>query len=942
MKVLKVVHKDMFVLLFGLCSILLLCQKGNSQNISKIEKGKMAEKAVMDNVAVENWSQISQVVHISNNGEYISYNIINTPLNKSTLIVQSILGNWKMEIVNGVPIMFSKNNRYFIFRKNDTASIVELGVSNRRGFSQVASWKQPDIKGEWVAFHLHTNELILYNVEENDEVRFENVSDYYFDEAGNSLLLQIQNKSDSLQLLQLFNISTRRLTQLYSSKISGNKATISGCVLDKKGEQVVFIEQTTNTADLMGEYVSHDVVNRMWYYNTGMEKPRVVLDDRRGFSNQNLSLGSSMWFSKDGGYIFTYLQKKVNGSDKKDNVRLNVWNYKDTILQCSQIENNDNLLEKKSYLSVYSIATQKLVFLEKNMGDYVIKEPSSTGNYVILNNNTNGDRYWVKNADSNWLVSLQDGSRVYLNIHGNPEFYFSPNGKYLVYFDSYSKKYFSYNISTRHTFDISKNISFGKFAWLSEFSYVPGRPKDKSYRSGSVGVAGWLDNDSSLLVYDNYDIWRLDLEARISPSNISKGFGSSQNIKFRLLSNKQEGEEVLSSKISLILTAFNTKNKHNGFYKVDPMHERYPEILTMGPYTYFHSGLKVLPTSANEFNSGIIPLKAKNIDLWVVQRQSATDAPNLFVTNDFKKFNQITFRSPQEKYNWIKTELVSWDQGDGIRSQGILYKPENFDSTKRYPLIIHYYEQFSHRLFEFPTPSFTKDAYINIPWFVSRDYLVFTPDIYYIKDRVGFSAKRTVESAAIHLSHLPYVDPKRIGIAGHSFAGRETNYIVANTKIFAAAFEGAGVSDVISSSLQLSGGNSKNGSRLASYDLSMGSLWEHLNLYIKESAVFNAHKVVTPLLMFHCVPDGAVPWEQAIEFYIALRRLGKRVWLLEYDNGSHAVSGQDARDLTIRVTQFFDYYLKGALPPKWMTSGIRASMKGEYNGLELDNSGVIP
>ncbi len=81
---------------------------------------------------------------------------------------------------------------------------------------------------------------------------------------------------------------------------------------------------------------------------------------------------------------------------------------------------------------------------------------------------------------------------------------------------------------------------------------------------------------------------------------------------------------------------------------------------------------------------------------------------------------------------------------------------------------------------------------------------------------------------------------------------------------------------------------------------------------------------------------------QSVEFFTGLRRLEKPVWMLQYDEGGHGVSGKDAVDWTIRMTQFFDYYLKGAAPPKWMTEGIPAKLKGIETGYELDNSGKKP
>jgi hypothetical protein len=116
-----------------------------------------------------------------------------------------------------------------------------------------------------------------------------------------------------------------------------------------------------------------------------------------------------------------------------------------------------------------------------------------------------------------------------------------------------------------------------------------------------------------------------------------------------------------------------------------------------------------------------------------------------------------------------------------------------------------------------------------------------------------------------------------------------------------------------------------------------GTMWDNQQGYIENSPIFKADKVTTPLLIRHNKGDQAVPWGQAVEFFIALRRLDKPVWMLQYDAGGHGnVLEKDKMDYTIRLTQYFNHFLKGAPTPKWMTQGIPATMKGIENGFSLD------
>ena len=284
---------------------------------------------------------------------------------------------------------------------------------------------------------------------------------------------------------------------------------------------------------------------------------------------------------------------------------------------------------------------------------------------------------------------------------------------------------------------------------------------------------------------------------------------------------------------------------------------------------------------------------------------------------------------------------------DGNISQGILYKPENFDPHQKYPLIFDYYEKRSDELHEYIRPTWSGNR-INIPYYVSNGYLVFVPDIYYKAGHNGEGVVNAVVSAAKYLSRLPYVDSTRLGLQGHSFGGWETNYLITHTQnIFAAACEASGVSDQISAYDQT---DDDGGPRQRFYETqSQGSPfgvnvtpWTRPELYSANSPVLSVGNVTTPLLMSHGDKDAAVPYAQALEMYLAMRRAGKKVWFLHYEHAGHNLSGNDAKDFTCRVKQFFDYYLKDFSPPLWMTEGLPPGKRGADNGLSLDKSGRLP
>ena len=336
-------------------------------------------------------------------------------------------------------------------------------------------------------------------------------------------------------------------------------------------------------------------------------------------------------------------------------------------------------------------------------------------------------------------------------------------------------------------------------------------------------------------------------------------------------------------------------------------------------------------------------VKARDTALYLANRMTAECSPNVYITQDFRIYSPVSDVHPERGYNWMTSELISWKSFDGAVTQGILYKPEDFDGKKKYPLLVYYYEQLSNDLYNFHEPK-PSDGQLNIAMYVSNGYLVFTPDIHYKIGWPGRSAYNAVVSGVEYLSGRKYIDTRRMGLQGHSFGGYETNYIITHSHLFAAAMSASGMTDFVSAYGSLMGDGTSRQRQYELYRDRIGAtLWERPDLYIENSPVFRTDKVTTPLLMMTNYADGDVPCQQGIEFFTALRRLGKKVWMLQYDGEGHNVLSKAAQeDLTLRMAQFFDYYLKGEAPPRWMTVGVPASSKGVDSGLEIDRSGATP
>lgn len=879
-----------------------------------------SQKKVIDTSVFGKWPSIDDwSTTISHDGKYLSYSIKNDPTGGNSLIIQSTDNKWLRKFPYANRGLIWSESKKFIFKNSgDSLFIGILGSNLGQYISNVKSFQAfPEGRGEWLAYLVTKplEKLVLLNLKDGQENQFPSAVDYYLNEPGNVLLIQKKDPIDSanLRILQWVDIQTNKVRNIWR----GQKAFNFN--FDNSNNQLVF--STKEGLDNKENY-------SIWYYKRGMETAIMRVNNSSQGVDSNLKVSDSRpIFSVNGDRLFFKLEERKPPLPKPDAVQVDVWSYKDRSLQSYQ-----QFYERapKAYSVVLNLANNQLFRLEHEDELLLIPRNNDEGNdeFMLLKKDKrhdDTDLLYNSSPLSFLLISIKDNSRFSI-IDSTPtypphyffEFPGSRNGKWHIYYDVKQKTYVSFEAGSGIKRELTKHIPV---------SFIDNEAKwyiDTIILLTPVGVAGWLPNDSAVIIYDDYDIWRVDPNAKKPPINITAGFGRKNQIRFRLM-NESDISKMGPKQSTLFITAFSLANKFSGFYKVALNGEKKPELLSFGPW------------------QERVITKARDENVWIIQRMSATQAPNYYITTDFKKYEPISNLSPEKEYNWLTSELINWKMLDGQSSQGILYKPENFDLHKKYPIIFHYYQRLSGGLYDYMVPEAT-DGSINIPWFVSHGYLVFEPDIYYKIGRTGESVMNTVVSAAKFLSKMQFVDSQRMAISGHSFGGFETNYLVTHTDIFAAAASGSGHADLISDYGTISGRAycDQFMYEFGQYRLGV-PLLESPDIYIKNSPIFMVDKVKTPLLIMHNKNDIAVPWVQAIEFFTGLRRLKKRVWLLQYDQGGHALSEPiDALDYTIRLTQFFDHYLKGTPPPLWMTDGIEAKWKGIKTGYELDLTGKKP
>jgi dienelactone hydrolase len=507
-------------------------------------------------------------------------------------------------------------------------------------------------------------------------------------------------------------------------------------------------------------------------------------------------------------------------------------------------------------------------------------------------------------------VDLDAGARTRVLERTPARARLSPTGAYLAWYDPIAETWMVRDARGGSTVNATAAIPHALFD----------EENDTPEPASPYGSAGWTDGDRQLLVYDRYDVWAVDPTGAASPRCVTEEAGRRAGIRLRVVDLDPE-RETIAEDAPLLLDGFDEHTKQSGFYRDRVRGTRAPERLVW---------------MERRFSS---PQRAERADVLLFTRESVSEFPNLWVSGPrIADMRQLSDANPQQaEYRWATVELVEWQGADGTPLQGLLYKPDDFDPAKRYPMLVNFYELSSDGLYGHRAPLPNRST-IQPSFYASRGYVVFLPDVRYRVGVPGPSAMDAVVPGVLELIHRGFVDSARIGVQGHSWGGYQIAYLVTRTNLFHAAAAGAPVVNMTSA---YGGIRWETGiSRMFQYEHTQSrigaSLWEAPYLYLENSPLFQLDKVATPLLILHNDQDGAVPWQEGIELFTALRRLGKPAWLVSYNGEPHwPTTFANRRDWNIRLQQFFDHYLMDAPAPRWLREGIPATEKGKTLGLEI-------
>jgi dipeptidyl aminopeptidase/acylaminoacyl peptidase len=799
---------------------------------------------------------------------------------------------------------FSENSQWLVC-KSDSDKKNKEDVKDQKKSTKEDNKKKIADKWEKKAFL-----LMLRHLPTGKEIHIKNVIYFALDPSNRYLAYSTYNTNGKDNGLFVRNLEKAEALEKKIHSESGSVYT--NLTWSKTKSRLAFI---FHRDEKLEDNVQETFLAGLWVWDGIKDKYYSAVSKKKIPKGWMIPAENKLQWSEDGERLFfgfkpydEYIQTLGDNKEKEKQQKhidlynieqilekreVDVWHWNDPRIIPHQKKQWEKL-RKQVYLSIYYFRLNQFVLLtDKVMPELQIPENPD----VALG--FSGRPYlreltWDDSYQDVYLCYLDSGFRRKILTRQRllDDVSLSPEGRFLVYYKD--NHWYLYNVqmkSARNLTDVIKTPFFNE---------------DHDYPSAvpSYGIAGWTNNDRSVIIYDKYDIWEF-FTTSDSFICLSEGKGRQDKLIFRIQKTDPE-EKFFKRHQTCLLTAYSDEEKYTAFYQG-----------TIGK-----PGIKKLVQEKKKFQ---FLKKAKNADKLIYTRESFEEFPDIWISDlNFTSPQKITDVNPQkEELLWGTPELVEWKSLDGTRLQGVVIKPENFDNTKRYPVLVYFYRFFSHRLYEFSPVVI--NHYPCLPFYVSHDYVVFLPDIRFEIGQPGHSTFRCIVPGVQMLIDMGIADPKAIGIYGHSWGGYQTAFIITQTNMFAAAIAGAPVSNMTSaySGIRWQSGLARQ-FQYEKFQSRIGkSLWENPNLYIKNSPVFFAHRIETPLLIQFGDKDGVVPWYQGIELYLAMRRLDKNCIFLQYNDESHYLKKYANKlDYTLKMREFLDHYLKGKPAPDWITKGI--------------------
>ena len=747
-------------------------------------------------------------------------------------------------------------------------------------------------EADWIAYQRGRKDSTLYvrSLDGSKTFQFPTVTDFQFAKKSGMLYYTSAAEGEA----GIFTLNPEKGSP---ALIKEGKGVFKQTTFDEKGERLAFLY----CADKDSSYKALS----LWLSEHNAPAKEIATRGNKAFPAEwVINENGMLQFSKSASRLFFGTSPEPRQKDTtqlaENRPNVQVWSWDEPVQYTVQNYNKEKDL-KKSYQAVYNLGNGSIFQLANeelpniqlgNEGDAALALLSTSRPYSL------SSMWEARTRSDYYTVSLDNGERKQIAKADYGRFRLSPQGKYAYWYGETDSCWYTIALAEGKLYRLTTPESFP--AWDEE-NDVPDYPY-------AHGAAGWTANDQSLLIYDRYDIWKFDPTAATSPINLTVN-GRKEKLSYRLEQLDKEARFIDLGKPQL-LKGFNETTKGYGFYNARLSAPAAPKTLLAGNY---------MLRSIN---------KAKNTDDVIYTMETFQQYPDIhYSTLAFKKSVQLTHGDKQQEgFIWGTAELVSWISLDGRPLEGVVYKPANFDPNKKYPMMVNFYERNSETLYNYRMPEPHRST-IDYHLYNSNEYIIFNPDIRYVDGYPGESCYNCLMPGVTMMIAKGYIDEKAIGAQGHSWGGYQVAYLATRTDLFSAIESGAPVVNMFSAYGGIRWGSGM--ARSFQYEHTQSRLaatpWSSPLRYLENSPLFTMDKVQTPILIMHNDADGHVPWYQGIEYFVAMKRLGKPCWLLNYTGEPHWPMHMANRiDFQRRMFQFFNHYLKNQKMPKWMSEGVPA------------------
>lgn len=747
-------------------------------------------------------------------------------------------------------------------------------------------------EADWIAYQRGRKDSTLYvrSLDGSKTFQFPTVTDFQFAKKSGMLYYTSAAEGEA----GIFTLNPEKGSP---ALIKEGKGVFKQTTFDEKGERLAFLY----CADKDSSYKALS----LWLSEHNAPAKEIATRGNKAFPAEwVINENGMLQFSKSASRLFFGTSPEPRQKDTtqlaENRPNVQVWSWDEPVQYTVQNYNKEKDL-KKSYQAVYNLGNGSIFQLANeelpniqlgNEGDAALALLSTSRPYSL------SSMWEARTRSDYYTVSLDNGERKQIAQADYGRFRLSPQGKYAYWYGETDSCWYTIALAEGKRYRLTTPESFP--AWDEE-NDVPNHPY-------AHGAAGWTANDQNLLIYDRYDIWKFDPTAATSPINLTVN-GRKEKLSYRLEQLDKEARFIDLGKPQL-LKGFNETTKGYGFYNARLSAPAAPKTLLAGNY---------MLRSIN---------KAKNTDDVIYTMETFQQYPDIhYSTLAFKKSVQLTHGDKQQEgFIWGTAELVSWISLDGRPLEGVVYKPANFDPNKKYPMMVNFYERNSETLYNYRMPEPHRST-IDYHLYNSNEYVIFNPDIRYVDGYPGESCYNCLMPGITMMIAKGYINEKGIGAQGHSWGGYQVAYLATRTNLFSAIESGAPVVNMFSAYGGIRWGSGM--ARSFQYEHTQSRLgatpWSSPLRYLENSPLFTMDKVQTPILIMHNDADGHVPWYQGIEYFVAMKRLGKPCWLLNYTGEPHWPMHMANRiDFQRRMFQFFNHYLKNQKIPKWMSEGVPA------------------